>query len=66
MDEQKISTMRDYIDQIAEKFANGHQVVEIRVSEDHDKFRRKLYGAARRRGLLWRFALTDIGVAVAR
>jgi|WetSurMetagenome_2_1015567.scaffolds.fasta_scaffold799151_1 hypothetical protein len=57
----------ELIEQIAAKFADGLQVVELPVVEaERDKLRRRLTKACRRRGLGWRFALTTIGVAVVR
>ncbi len=47
------------IDQIARLFASGNDWVEIRYIGDVSKFRKSLYGAVRRRGLLWSFAVCD-------
>lgn len=52
---------------IQAKFSDGHQVVELPIPEaERDKLRRRLWKACKRRGLSWRFALTTVGVAVAR
>jgi len=55
--------MAAWIEQIKIEFSSGKTFVEI-ASKDPRAFRRLLYKAVRRRGLLWTFATTDKSVFV--
>jgi hypothetical protein len=53
----------NYIEQIKTEFASGKTFVELQ-SDNPISFRFYLYKAARRRGLLWSFAVSEKSVFV--
>ena len=56
-------TIAKYIDQIKNEFATGKKFIELQ-SDNPVALQRLLYKAARRRGLLWSFAVSEISVFV--
>lgn len=55
--------MQNKIDEIKKRFEAGERIIEI-MCDDPLSFRRNLYKATRRRGLLWRFAVTEKSIFV--
>lgn len=49
----------DYINLVQREFELGKSFVELHSPERTERFRKRLYRAARRRGLLWMFSICD-------
>lgn len=52
-------TTSDYINCVRAQFAQGKTFVELISPDDPVNFRKRMYEASRRRGLLWMFAICD-------
>lgn len=56
-------TVSDYIEIIKTEFSHGKRYIELPSSDPHN-FRKRIYEASRRRGLLWMFATCEKSIFV--